>query len=101
MKVKRPRKDYVILQKIEAERVTAGGLFITDKTIEASTFALGKVVKIGPGIRDAQGTLWPIDDLEAGQVVAYSKMAAEQRKDSMPADMALVREGEIYLDMEP
>ena len=66
----RPLHDRVVLERIDAEEKTAGGIIIPDTAKEKPQ--QGKVVAVGPGGRDENGKLIPID-VKVGDTVVYSK----------------------------
>jgi chaperonin GroES len=53
-----PLHDNILVQKIENERVTAGGIVLVDAAVEKSN--QGKVLAVGPGKRLSDGTLAPM-----------------------------------------
>jgi len=55
----RPLHDRVVIQRIDAEAKSAGGIIIPDTTREKPQ--QGSVIAVGPGGRDASGQLLPID----------------------------------------
>ena len=55
----RPLHDRVVVTRIDAEEKTTGGIIIPDKAKEKPQE--GRVVAIGPGARDENGKLIPID----------------------------------------
>ena len=55
----RPLHDRVVVTRIDAEEKTTGGIIIPDTAKEKPQE--GRVVAIGPGGRDENGKLIPID----------------------------------------
>ena len=55
----RPLHDRVVIERIDAEAKTAGGIIIPDTAQEKPQ--QGKVTAVGPGGRDESGKLIPID----------------------------------------
>jgi chaperonin GroES len=55
----RPLHDRVVIERIDAEAKTAGGIIIPDTAQEKPQ--QGKVIAVGPGGRDESGKLVPID----------------------------------------
>ena len=55
----RPLHDRVVIERIDAEAKTAGGIIIPDTAQEKPQ--QGKVIAVGPGGRDESGKLIPID----------------------------------------
>ncbi|MCP5369803.1 MAG: co-chaperone GroES [Rickettsiaceae bacterium] len=66
----RPLHNNVVLEPLEAEEKTTGGIIIPD-TAKKKTIQ-GKVVAVGPGKKDDNGKLIP-SDLQAGDIVVYEK----------------------------
>jgi chaperonin GroES len=73
----RPLHDRVVVERIDAEAMTAGGIIIPDTAKERPS--QGKIVSVGPGGRDDQGTLVPID-LEVGDRVLFGKWSGTEVK---------------------
>ncbi len=55
----RPLHDRVVIERIDAEAKTAGGIIIPDTAQEKPQ--QGKVIAVGTGGRDESGKLIPID----------------------------------------
>ena len=55
----RPLHDRVVIERIDAEAMTAGGIIIPDTAQEKPQ--QGEVTAVGPGGRDESGKLIPID----------------------------------------
>ena len=55
----RPLHDRVVVERIEAEQKTAGGIIIPDTAKEKPQE--GKILAVGPGARDDAGKLVPLD----------------------------------------
>jgi chaperonin GroES len=73
----RPLHDRVVLTRIDAEEKTAGGIIIPDTAKEKPQ--QGKVVAVGPGGRDENGKLVPID-LKVGDRVLFGKWSGTEVK---------------------
>jgi chaperonin GroES len=76
MKVK-PLHDRIVVSRIEAEEKTAGGIIIPDTAKEKPQE--GKIIAVGPGKRDKDGTLIP-PDVKAGDRVLFTKWAGTELK---------------------
>jgi chaperonin GroES len=72
-----PLHDRVVVERIDAEAMTAGGIIIPDTAKEKPQ--QGKIVSVGPGGRDDHGTLVPID-LEVGDRVLFGKWSGMEVK---------------------
>ncbi len=92
----RPLHDRVVLERIDAEEKTAGGIIIPDtakeKPQQGKVVAVGpggdtakekpqqgKVVAVGPGGRDENGKLIPID-VKTGDRVLFGKWSGTEVK---------------------
>ena len=73
----RPLHDRVVLERIDAEEKTAGGIIIPDTAKEKPM--QGQVVAVGPGGRDEAGKLTPID-IKAGDKVPFGKWSGTEVK---------------------
>jgi chaperonin GroES len=73
----RPLHDRVVIERIEAEKKTAGGIIIPDTAAEKPQ--QGEVIAVGPGGRDESGKLIPID-LKVGDVVLFGKWSGTEIK---------------------
>jgi chaperonin GroES len=73
----RPLHDRVVIERIDPEAKTAGGIIIPDTAMEKPQ--QGKVVGIGPGGRDEAGKLIPID-LQVGDRVLFGKWSGTEVK---------------------
>ena len=66
----RPLHDRVVVRRIDAEEKTAGGIIIPDTAKEKPQE--GEVLAVGPGVRDKDGTLVPLD-VNAGDRILFAK----------------------------
>ena len=73
----RPLHDRVLIRRVESEEKTAGGIIIPDTAKEKPQ--QGEVVAVGPGGRDENGKLIPID-LKAGDRVLFGKWSGTEVK---------------------
>jgi chaperonin GroES len=73
----RPLHDRVVLTRIDAEEKTAGGIIIPDTAKEKPQE--GRVVAVGPGGRDENGKLIPID-VKVGDRVLFGKWSGTEVK---------------------
>jgi chaperonin GroES len=76
MKVK-PLHDRIVVSRIEAEEKTAGGIIIPDTAKEKPQE--GKIIAVGPGKRDEDGNLVPLD-VKAGDRILFTKWAGTELK---------------------
>ena len=87
----RPLHDRIVVERLDAEAKSAGGIIIPDTAQEKPS--QGKVVAVGPGGRDEAGKLIPID-LKAGDRVLFGKWSGTEVKiDSI--DYLIMKESDI------
>ena len=73
----RPLHDRVVVRRIEGEEKTKGGIIIPDTAKEKPQE--GEIVAVGPGARDDNGKLIPID-LKAGDRILFGKWSGTEVK---------------------
>lgn len=73
----KPLSDRVIVQKLEPEEKTAGGIVLPDSAREKPQE--GKVIAVGPGQVDDKGQRKPID-IKEGDHVLYAKYSGTEVK---------------------
>jgi chaperonin GroES len=73
----RPLHDRVVIERIDAEAKTAGGIIIPDTAQEKPQ--QGKVSAVGPGGRDENGKLIPID-VKVGDRILFGKWSGTEVK---------------------
>ena len=73
----RPLHDRVVVKRIDAEAKSAGGIIIPDTVKEKPS--QGEIVAVGPGGRDENGKLLPID-LKVGERVLFGKWSGTEVK---------------------
>src|SRR5437868_11683381 len=73
----RPLHDRVVVRRIEADEKTKGGIIIPDTAKEKPSE--GEIIAVGPGGRDENGKLIPID-LKAGDRVLFGKWGGTEVK---------------------
>ena len=73
----RPLHDRVVVERIDAEEKSAGGIIIPDTAKEKPS--RGEVIAVGPGGRDDNGKLIAID-LKAGDRVLFGKWSGTEVK---------------------
>lgn len=73
----RPLQDRVLVQRLEEETKTAGGIIIPDNNKEKP--AQGQVVSVGSGYRNTDGTVRALD-VKAGDKVLFGKYAGTEVK---------------------
>ena len=73
----RPLHDRVVVKRIEAEEKSKGGIIIPDTAKEKPQ--QGKIIAVGPGGRDENGKLIPMD-VKAGDHVLFGKWSGTEVK---------------------
>ena len=73
----RPLHDRVVVKRLEGEEKTKGGIIIPDTAKEKPQE--GKVIAVGPGGRDENGKLTPLD-VKAGDRVLFEKWSGTEVK---------------------
>ena len=73
----RPLHDRVLVQRLESEETTAGGIIIPDTAKEKPME--GKVIAVGAGARDEQGKVQPLD-VKAGDAILFGKWSGTEVK---------------------
>jgi chaperonin GroES len=87
----RPMHDRVVVRRLEAEEKTAGGIIIPDTAKEKPQ--QGEVVAVGPGARDENGKVQPLD-VKTGDRVLFGKWSGtEVRIDG--EDLLIMKESDI------
>ena len=73
----RPLHDRVVVRRIEGQDKTAGGIIIPDTAKEKPME--GEIIAVGPGGRDENGKLIPID-VKAGDRILFGKWSGTEVK---------------------
>jgi chaperonin GroES len=73
----RPLHDRVVVRRIEEDERTKGGIIIPDTAKEKPQ--QGEVVAVGPGARDENGVVQPLD-VKAGDRVLFGKWSGSEVK---------------------
>src|SRR3984893_11941842 len=87
----RPLQDRVLIRRVEPEAKTAGGIFIPDTAQEKPME--GEVIAIGPGVRDEDGKLHPLD-VKSGDRVLFGKWSGTEVKLD-GEDLMIMKEADI------
>jgi chaperonin GroES len=87
----RPLQDRVLIRRVEPEEKTSGGIIIPDTAKEKPME--GEVVAVGPGTRDKDGKLHPLD-VKTGDRVLFGKWSGSEVKlDGV--DLMIMKESDI------
>jgi chaperonin GroES len=87
----RPLHDRIVVRRIDAEEKTAGGIIIPDTAKEKPQ--QGEVVAVGPGARNEQGQIVPLD-VKAGDTVLFGKWSGTEVKID-GEDLLIMKESDI------
>jgi chaperonin GroES len=87
----RPLHDRVVIERIDAEAKSAGGIIIPDTVQEKPQ--QGAVIAVGPGGRDESGKLIPID-VKVGDRVLFGKWSGTEVKID-DAEYLIMKESDV------
>ena len=87
----RPLHDRVVVKRVEEEGKTKGGIIIPDTAKEKPME--GEIVAVGPGARDEQGTLVPLD-VKKGDRILFGKWSGTEIKLDGD-DLLIMKESDI------
>jgi len=87
----RPLHDRVVVKRIDAEEKSSGGIIIPDTAKEKPS--QGEIVAVGPGGRDENGKLIPID-LKVGERVLFGKWSGTEVKID-GQDLLIMKESDV------
>ena len=87
----RPLHDRVVVRRVEQEEKTAGGIIIPDTAKEKPSE--GEVIAVGPGARDEDGHVRPLD-VKAGDRILFGKWSGTEVKID-GEDLLIMKESDI------
>jgi len=87
----RPLGDRVLIKRVEEEEKTKGGIIIPDTAKEKPQE--GKVIATGPGARDDNGKVQPLD-VKAGDLILFGKWSGTEVKIDGD-DLLIMKESDI------
>ena len=87
----RPLHDRVVVKRLEGEEKTKGGIIIPDTVKEKPQE--GKIIAVGPGGRDENGKLIPLD-VKAGDRILFGKWSGTEVKIGGD-DLLIMKESDI------
>jgi chaperonin GroES len=87
----RPLHDRVVVKRVEEDTKTAGGIIIPDTAKEKPQ--QGEVVAVGPGARDEQGKIVPLE-VKPGDRVLFGKWSGTEVKID-GQDLLIMKESDI------
>lgn len=92
----KPLHDRVLIERLEAESKTAGGIIIPDTAKEKP--AEGKVIAVGAGARDEDGDRIPMD-VKVGDKILFAKWGGTEVKVD-GKDLIILKESDILAIIE-
>jgi chaperonin GroES len=87
----RPLHDRVVIRRVDAEEKTTGGIIIPDTAQEKPME--GKVVAVGPGTRNEQSQLVPLDVKEGDRILFGKWSGTEVKLDA--EELLIMKESDI------
>jgi len=87
----RPLHDRVALRRVDSESKTSGGIIIPDTAAEKPQ--QGEVVAVGPGARNQDGKIVPVD-VRKGDRVLFGKWSGTEVKID-GAEILIMKESDI------
>ena len=87
----RPLHDRVVVRRVDSETKTAGGIIIPDTAAEKPQ--QGEIIAVGPGARDEQGTLVPLD-VKKGDHILFGKWSGSEIKLD-GEDLLIMKESDV------
>ena len=87
----RPLGDRVVIKRVEEEQKTKGGIIIPDTAKEKPQE--GEVIAIGPGARDDNGKIQPLD-VKKGDRILFGKWSGTEVKIDGD-DLLIMKESDI------
>ena len=87
----RPLHDRVVVSRLEEDTKSAGGIIIPDTAAEKPS--TGKVLAVGPGAQNEEGTITPLD-VKKGDKVLFGKWSGTEVKID-GEDLLIMKESDI------
>ncbi len=87
----RPLGDRVLIKRVEEEQKTKGGIIIPDTAKEKPQE--GEVVSVGPGARDDNGKIQPLD-VKPGDRILFGKWSGTEVKIDGD-DLLIMKESDV------
>ena len=88
----RPLQDRVVVRRMEEETTTAGGIVLPGSAPEKP--AQGEVLAVGPGKRQENGEVQPVD-VEVGDIIVFGKYSSNTVKIG-DEELLILNESEIF-----
>jgi len=93
----KPLGDRVIVEPVEKEEMTAGGIILPETAKEKPQ--QGTIVAVGPGRRDEEGKRIPMD-VKVGDRVLFAKYAGTEVKLDGDEKIMVLKESDILAVVE-
>src|SRR5580698_10018651 len=93
----RPLHDRVVIRRIEGEEKTKGGIIIPDTAKEKPQE--GEVIATGPGARDDNGKIQPLDVKKGDRILFGKWSGSEVKLDG--EDLLIMKESDILGVLDP
>ena len=93
----RPLGDRVVIRRVEEEAKTKGGIIIPDTAKEKPQE--GEVIAVGPGARDDNGKVQPLD-VKKGDRILFGKWSGSEVKID-GEDLLIMKESDILGILDP
>ena len=87
----RPLHDRILVRRVESEEKTKGGIIIPDTAKEKPQE--GEVIAVGPGARNDQGQLQPLD-VKVGDRILFGKWSGTEIKIN-GEDLLIMKESDV------
>ncbi|MDX2144294.1 MAG: co-chaperone GroES [Rhodospirillaceae bacterium] len=87
----KPLHDRVVVERADADTKTKGGIIIPDTAKEKPME--GKVISVGPGARDENGKLQPLDVKKGDRILFGKWSGTEVKLDGK--DLLIMKESDI------
>jgi chaperonin GroES len=87
----KPLHDRVVVERAESDAKTKGGIIIPDTAKEKPME--GKVISVGPGARDENGKLQPLDVKKGDRILFGKWSGTEVKLDGK--DLLIMKESDI------
>ena len=87
----RPLGDRVLIKRVEEEEKTKGGIIIPDTAKEKPQE--GEVIAVGPGVRDDNGKVQPLD-VKKGDRILFGKWSGTEVKIDGD-DLLIMKESDV------
>ncbi len=88
----RPLQDRVVVRRMEEETTTAGGIVLPGSAAEKP--AQGEILAVGPGKRQENGEVQPVD-VEVGDIIVFGKYSSNTVKIG-DEELLILNESEIF-----